>query len=74
MNQLAHSRNRRKAQATKSIVRTAGSSSRSWTPTLVMIGGAALGGAAIYAGHFMTGAALMTGGLIGGSLMEGKDS
>lgn len=75
MNQLAYSRNRRKIVTKQTaLVRTAGSSSKSWTPTLVMLGGAALGGVALYEGHLMTGTALLAGGLIGGSLLEGKDS
>lgn len=76
MNQLAHSRNRRNAAklGVANIVRTRGTASKSWTPTLLMMGGAALGGIAMYHGHVMSGAALMAGGLIGGSLYEGNST
>lgn len=74
MTQLASSRNRNRQQRSLALsrVRTGGESN--WRATGAMLLGGALGGIAMYKGHFMTGAAVMTAGLIGGSLMEGKDA
>lgn len=74
--QLAHSRTRMKLGVAKrqAIVHVGAAKSSSFTSTAVMIGGAALGGITMYQGHLMTGAALMAGGLIGGSYLEGKDA
>lgn len=75
--QLAHSRTRLKlgvANKRQSSVHVGAATKSSITATAVMLGGAALGGIAMYQGHIMTGAALMAGGLIGGSYLEGKDA
>lgn len=69
--QLARSRNRTQRHQPVSRVTTGGESN--WRSTGAMLLGAALGGVAMYKGHIMTGAALMAGGLLGGSLMEDKD-
>ncbi len=72
MNQLASSRSRNRPQERLSRVRTGGTTN--WRSTGSMLLGAAVGGVAMYKGHVMTGALMMVGGMIGGSLLEGKDA
>lgn len=70
--QLARSRSRNRPQEQLSRVRTGGTTN--WRSKGSMLLGAAVGGVAMYKGHVMTGALMMFGGLIGGSLLEGKDA
>jgi hypothetical protein len=63
MNQLAHSRTRRAHQIRVSQVRTSGGTD-SWKSTALLAAGSAIGGALIFEGHMMSGAAAILGTIL----------